>query len=271
MAEVLSVPPRPEGQDRYSPATLPRSSPPQSSFLVSSSPRSSALRQRYSTSDHPYQQHHHIDSPAAQTSTPSLHAPTLPTSHTSQHTYHQHKTLPPSAGSNLTLDQATAAPGVHAYNSDELSFPSYDDVDYIDPYQEDLEPPASPKTENSYTVPSSSGGATPTPNSEPEHMTVSEDDSAARQEPSRHVDYLSHDWREEDIWSSWRHIVSKRKVYGERSRLENASWRTWAKSKYRLRTVTPEKLNWYVFKKKKKQEVSTYSLNLAVEVEIWGY
>jgi len=38
--------------------------------------------------------------------------------------------------------------------------------------------------------------------------------------------------------------VSQRKVYGQRSRLENASWRTWAKSKYHLPTVSPEALNW---------------------------
>lgn len=70
------------------------------------------------------------------------------------------------------------------------------------------------------------------------------DDTAVKQEPKQHVDYLSHDWREEDIWSSWRHIVSQRGVYGQRSRLENASWRTWAKAKYHLRTVSPETLNW---------------------------
>lgn len=70
------------------------------------------------------------------------------------------------------------------------------------------------------------------------------DDTAVKMEPKQHVDYLSHDWREEDIWSSWRHIVSQRRVYGQRSRLENASWRTWAKSKYQLRTVSPETLNW---------------------------
>lgn len=70
------------------------------------------------------------------------------------------------------------------------------------------------------------------------------DDTAIKAEPKQHVDYLSHEWREEDIWSSWRHIVSQRRVYGQRSRLENASWRTWAKSKYSLRTVSPETLNW---------------------------
>ncbi|KAF1999509.1 hypothetical protein P154DRAFT_523301 [Amniculicola lignicola CBS 123094] len=78
----------------------------------------------------------------------------------------------------------------------------------------------------------------------PDAFPVSEDDTAVRVEPSRHVDYLSHEWQEEDIWSSWRHIVTQRKVYGERSRLENASWRTWAKSQFKLRTVSPETLNW---------------------------
>ncbi|KAH9873729.1 hypothetical protein IAQ61_004356 [Plenodomus lingam] len=83
-----------------------------------------------------------------------------------------------------------------------------------------------------------------TPLSTPEPHGISEDDTAVRKEPSHHVDYLSYNWREEDIWSSWRHIVEHRKVYGERSRLENASWRTWAKSQFKLRTVSPETLNW---------------------------
>ena len=72
------------------------------------------------------------------------------------------------------------------------------------------------------------------------------DDMDAREKPTRHVDYLSHSWKEEDIWASWRHIVTARKSYSNSTRLENASWRTWAKSKYRLKTVSPETLNWYV-------------------------
>lgn len=76
--------------------------------------------------------------------------------------------------------------------------------------------------------------------------TVS-DDTAIKEQPSRQVDFLSHEWREEDIWSSWRNIVAQRRtVYGERSRLENASWRTWAKTKFDLETVSPERLNWFV-------------------------
>jgi hypothetical protein len=44
-------------------------------------------------------------------------------------------------------------------------------------------------------------------------LTPVADDTSIKQEPSQHVDYLSHDWREEDIWSSWRHILSQRKAY----------------------------------------------------------
>lgn len=83
-----------------------------------------------------------------------------------------------------------------------------------------------------------------TPLTTPDPLPMSEDDTAVRKEPSHHVDYLSYEWREEDIWSSWRHIVEHRNVYGERSRLENASWRTWAKAQFKLKTVSPETLNW---------------------------
>lgn len=125
---------------------------------------------------------------------------------------------------------------------DDLSFPAYGRSTTAFP--EDLEPPESPLSENSYTVPSPPSDSTPT--NTPETSLNVADDTAVRPEPSRHVDYLSHDWREEDIWSSWRYIVSKRWHYGERSREENASWRTWAKQKYKLRTVSPDTLNWYV-------------------------
>ncbi|KAF3050257.1 hypothetical protein E8E11_004802 [Didymella keratinophila] len=99
-------------------------------------------------------------------------------------------------------------------------------------------PPFDPHTTAEGTL------STDTPLTTPDPVPVSEDDTAVRKEPSRHVDYLSYEWREEDIWSSWRHIVEHRSVYGERSRLENASWRTWAKSQFKLKTVSPETLNW---------------------------
>jgi hypothetical protein len=99
-------------------------------------------------------------------------------------------------------------------------------------------PPFEPHTNAEGTL------STDTPLTTPDPVPVSEDDTAVRKEPSRHVDYLSYEWREEDIWSSWRHIVEHRSLYGERSRLENASWRTWAKAQFKLRTVSPETLNW---------------------------
>ena len=71
------------------------------------------------------------------------------------------------------------------------------------------------------------------------------DDTAVQSEPTRQVDYLSYNWKEEDIWASWRHIVGHRDAYPNSVRLENASWRTWAKSIHRLKTVSPEILNWY--------------------------
>ena len=76
------------------------------------------------------------------------------------------------------------------------------------------------------------------------YLLGASDDQAIEDEPTRHVDYLSHEWKEEDIWSSWRYIVTKRKVYSNSVRLENASWRTWVKAKNNLKTVSPETLNW---------------------------
>jgi hypothetical protein len=126
-----------------------------------------------------------------------------------------------------------------------IVFPSYDSVGYYDQI-EDLEPPASPRTGDSYIVsPTSNSTSTNVSRPEsPDPVEHAEDDTAVRIQPSRHVDYLSHNWKEEDIWSSWKLIVSKRKAYNNSARLENASWRTWTKSKNNLKTVSPETLNW---------------------------
>jgi len=146
------------------------------------------------------------------------------------------------ASSSLSLD-AKYEPQI----DDQILFPSYDDVGYYG-HTEDLEPPPSPRTGDSYTV-STTSNSTSADISRPESPDVAEhpqDDTAVKTQPSRHVDYLSHNWKEEDIWSSWKHIVSKRKAYANSARLENASWRTWMKAKYKLKTVSPETLNWYV-------------------------
>lgn len=72
------------------------------------------------------------------------------------------------------------------------------------------------------------------------------DDSSIETEPTRHVDYLSHDWREQDAWSSWRYVANRKHTYENGPRLENAVWRSWAKLRFSLGTVRPESLNWYV-------------------------
>lgn len=66
----------------------------------------------------------------------------------------------------------------------------------------------------------------------------------SRRPPKICVDYLSHEWDEYDIWTSWKAMSKQKKEITNGIRLENASWRTWAKQKYNLRTVNPSKLNW---------------------------
>ncbi|KAK6206019.1 protein phosphatase regulator [Pestalotiopsis sp. IQ-011] len=134
----------------------------------------------------------------------------------------------------------------HLDQNSDIILPEYDDNPFFAPV-EDLEPPASPHTGDSYSVSPAENDDTPTTLSRPESPTQpehAEDDTALRHHPTHHVDYLSHDWKEEDIWSSWRYIISRRNDFTNASRLENASWRTWMKSKYRLKTVSPETLNW---------------------------
>lgn len=87
------------------------------------------------------------------------------------------------------------------------------------------------------------------PPPKPLHQQNSSDDSAVEDQPMSQVDYLSHNWKEEDIWSSWRYVKSKRHEYTESVRLENASWRSWIQRKNGLTTIPPESLDWYVFQR----------------------
>lgn len=72
------------------------------------------------------------------------------------------------------------------------------------------------------------------------------DDSALSTLPRGQVDYLSHNWEEEDVWRSWRNMTRQKNEITNGVRLENASWRTWWKQRNGLGTVTPETLNWFV-------------------------
>jgi hypothetical protein len=72
------------------------------------------------------------------------------------------------------------------------------------------------------------------------------DDSSLSTLPRAQVDYLSHDWQEEDVWRSWRKMTRQKNEITNGMRLENASWRTWWKQRNKLKTVSPETLNWYL-------------------------
>lgn len=225
MAVVLNA----EENSYFSPSSLRRSH---------SQPKFGTAHTSYSKSLSKSQSSHSFNTIVSQDTSADSSAPSSP------RTLHADSTSPSYAStpaSSLSLD-AHCEDDVD--DEDQIVFPSYDDVGYYGQV-EDLEPPASPHTGDSYTVsPENSTSTNVSRPGTPEVTEHAEDDTAIRIQPTRHVDYLSHNWREEDIWSSWKHIVSKRKAYNNSARLENASWRTWMKSKNKLKTVSPETLNW---------------------------
>ncbi|CAP69568.1 uncharacterized protein PODANS_1_12260 [Podospora anserina S mat+] len=131
-------------------------------------------------------------------------------------------------------------------SEDDIIFPQYEERGGYFGRIEVSEPAPSPQAGYSYTSSPNddeNSAATSRPGT-PDISERAEDDISLKVRPSRHVDYLSHNWREEDIWSSWKLIVSRRGDYSDSARLENASWRTWMKAKNKLSTVSPETLNW---------------------------
>ncbi len=65
------------------------------------------------------------------------------------------------------------------------------------------------------------------------------DDSALGTLPRGQVDYLSHDWQEEDVWRSWRNMTRQKNAIANGARLENASWRTWWKQRNKTQDGVP--------------------------------
>lgn len=94
------------------------------------------------------------------------------------------------------------------------------------------------------TSPLSAPATTPTPPFLTSPELIPHDDTDVTVEPSRHVDYLSHQWDVSDICKSWRYVISRRKSVANAARLENASWRTWAQKRCNLKTISPEAVNW---------------------------
>ncbi|KAI8988571.1 hypothetical protein BDF20DRAFT_856494 [Mycotypha africana] len=63
-------------------------------------------------------------------------------------------------------------------------------------------------------------------------------------QPEVCVDYLSYNFDEMDLAASWRVMTQQKKQVVDGIRLENASWRTWAKQRNNLKTIHPQSLNW---------------------------
>lgn len=231
MTEVLSIPCQPDGTAHFTSSPLRRSPPSQASFLIgnptSYSRSSPDLKASFV--------HAELDNRLSS----SFHSSAPSSPRLTQDEFSDQPSYTATPASSLSLNTKFEI-------DDDIVFPSYDDGSYFDE-QEELDPPVSPPVGTIYTVSPSTTTSTTTNASRPtspEPTMTAGDDTQIRNQPTRHVDYLSHDWKEEDIWYSWRLIVSKRGVYSNSSRLENAAWRTWTKSKYRLKTVSPETLNW---------------------------
>ncbi|TVY28038.1 Resistance to glucose repression protein [Lachnellula hyalina] len=118
-------------------------------------------------------------------------------------------------------------------DEEQIDFPSYDDTN------SGLRVSGSCDDFHSFPAISPTGDS-----NSPDLIERAEDDVAVVAIPSRHVDYLSHDWCEEDIWSSWKHLRSKRSDYSKKERLENAAWRIWGKARQNLVTIKPDTISW---------------------------
>lgn len=132
------------------------------------------------------------------------------------------------------------------YGEEDIGVSSHNSIRFYGQV-EDLEPRVSPQTHDPcrfspiLAVPKATNVSKLASPELGEHV---KDDTEVRLQPLRNVNYLSYDWKEEDVWSSWKHIISKRNMYSNSARLENGLWGTWTKSKNKLKTVSPEQINW---------------------------
>ncbi|KAF9089050.1 hypothetical protein BGX23_006925 [Mortierella sp. AD031] len=63
--------------------------------------------------------------------------------------------------------------------------------------------------------------------------------------PALAIDYLGGGWNnEDDIAASWKFMTKQKNDLINGLRLENASWRNWAKQRHNLKTISPKSLNW---------------------------
>ena len=182
-------------------------------------------------------------------------APSSPRPFHSSSTYPSYITTPSSSVS-LNGDCLTEGNGSPQQDDDLVSFPDYSN-DYgseLNPHNDDslVEEVGEVKKPNFLPSPFSATaicGIMTAPMYHNVHRLSPciEDDTRLGQEPAGQVDYFSKAWKEEDIWSSWRYVVSKRRTYAieDGLRFENASWRSWSKSRFNLPEVGQEIVDWY--------------------------
>ncbi|KAI7820770.1 hypothetical protein BC939DRAFT_478649 [Gamsiella multidivaricata] len=88
------------------------------------------------------------------------------------------------------------------------------------------------------------------PTSSSAKTTPMHDDSDAGRlipinQPALAIDYLGNGWQnEDDIAQSWKFMTKQKNDLINGLRLENASWRNWAKQRHNLQTISPKALNW---------------------------
>ena len=255
MTEVLSIPPQPDGSF-FNANPLRRTSSQSSLFLhntTSYSTSSSGLKPKLA---------HSGFETRFSTSLPSS-APSSPRTNPFEHSARPSYSSTPSSILSLDDQCSTEDDDEEEEAEEDIVFPDYDDeknlhrgsclhldldLESESESDADAEPiPALPPLRHDICPLSvnSRSSARLSRSKAIYEANSTEDDTAVRTEPTAHVDYLSHIWAEEDIWASWRYIISKRKVFDNSMRLENAVWRSWTKSKYQFTTIAPGQLNWY--------------------------
>lgn len=70
------------------------------------------------------------------------------------------------------------------------------------------------------------------------------DDLTIEERASQNVDYLSFEWKPEDLWAT-RYYLRQRKPHSRiHQRLSNALWRAWTKIERELPCSSPELIEW---------------------------
>ena len=221
MTEVLSAPR--DGASYFSSSSLRHSSPHRMPSLNTPNPyiQSPPIKPSFHHSGYSYET---LDSTSAPSSVP----PPPQLAHT---TFLRRTSYTSTLASGLSLDSKE--------NDDEIDFPSFQKSGLLYQLEEVPEPATKPDEHDAKPTTTAILG-----DEASQSDTKPKDDQAMEREPARHADYLAHEWKLEDIWSSWRYVVARRRVYSDSVRLENASWRMWAKAKDNLGTVSPESINW---------------------------